>query len=175
VSVTLTFDNLGTGAEVGFGPYIDLQLPKAGADGDDGVVIVTDSAPSMLTNLTYIAATGTYDPASGEWTGLDLAPGDGAELLVSATVAADAKGTITNGASVALSAGYTDPTPDNNVAADTDAIVVAPDTAVGRAVVPPAAPPPADFPWDLLASVILLALIAASVGVHRRGAAALRA
>ena len=32
-SFTVTFDNTGTGAEVGYGPYVDLFLPIGGADG----------------------------------------------------------------------------------------------------------------------------------------------
>ena len=46
-SFTVTFDNTGTGAEVGYGPYVDMFLPIGGADGtssggvNDGVSFVS--------------------------------------------------------------------------------------------------------------------------------------
>jgi uncharacterized repeat protein (TIGR01451 family) len=95
-------------------------------------VIVTDAAPPALSDLTFAATTGSFDPATGEWTGLALAPGDSAELEVTATVDAAATGRLTNTATVALPAGFTDPTPANNQDSDTDRLVSTTDVTIDK-------------------------------------------
>ncbi|MCX7854336.1 MAG: hypothetical protein N2383_16335, partial [Caldilineales bacterium] len=60
-SFTVTFDNLGTGSEVGYGPFVDLFLPIGGADGtsaggpNDGISFV--NAQYVGTGVTSSTAT----------------------------------------------------------------------------------------------------------------------
>ncbi|MCS6843285.1 MAG: isopeptide-forming domain-containing fimbrial protein [Caldilineales bacterium] len=60
-SFTVTFDNLGTGSEVGYGPFVDLFLPIGGADGtsasgpNDGISFV--NAQYLGTGVTSTTAT----------------------------------------------------------------------------------------------------------------------
>ena len=79
----------------------------------------------QLSHPTYEAQSGSYNPATGRWTGLDLDPGQTAELDVTAQVDSTAGGSVTNTATVSLPDGFTDPTPANNTDDDTDSIVLA--------------------------------------------------
>ncbi|MBD1936322.1 DUF11 domain-containing protein [Microcoleus sp. FACHB-68] len=97
-------------------------------------VTVTDPIPAGITNPTYTPSTGTYDPATGAWTGLTLATGQSITLTINATVAANATGTLTNTATVAPPAGVTDPNNTNNQSQDTTEIIPPADLAVTKTV-----------------------------------------
>lgn len=95
-------------------------------------LVLKDIAPAELTGLTYAADTGTYDPETGQWGSLALKAGDSVTLKVTAQVAPDAQGSLTNSATVALPAGFTDPTPANNSAQDTDEVVPLADVSIDK-------------------------------------------
>ena len=85
-------------------------------------LVLTDAVPPELVGPTFTPTEGTYDPATGEWTGLALAPGDSVTMELTATVDPAATGELTNTVTVELPAGFTDPTPENNTASDTDTL-----------------------------------------------------
>ena len=71
---------------------------------DTGVTLkdikVSDKLPTGLTFVSYTATAGAYDKDTGIWTIPELADGDEAVLMIVATVADDATGTITNTAEI---------------------------------------------------------------------------
>lgn len=93
-------------------------------------VKVTDLLPSTLLDPVFSTPYGTYDSATGDWTGISLASGASILLIVDSTVSASATGNITNTVTVIPPAGFTDPnctgTPltcgGNNIATDIDTI-----------------------------------------------------
>ena len=85
-------------------------------------LVLTDTVPPELVGPTFTPIEGTYDPATGEWSGLALAPGDSVTMELTATVDPAATGELTNTVTVELPAGFTDPTPENNTASDTDTL-----------------------------------------------------
>jgi uncharacterized repeat protein (TIGR01451 family) len=84
--------------------------------------VVQDAPPPTLENAAFTPSAGSYDPITGQWTGLDLAAGDSATLTLTATVAASASGFVVNSATAAPVAGVVDLVPGNNQAADTDSV-----------------------------------------------------
>lgn len=65
-SFTVTFDNLGTGSEVGYGPFVDLFLPIGGVDGtsaggpNDGISFVNAAyLGSAVTSYTATCSPGS--------------------------------------------------------------------------------------------------------------------
>jgi uncharacterized repeat protein (TIGR01451 family) len=80
---------------------------------------VTDTLPTALVSPTFTTTTGSYNSATGDWTGLALAPKQSIELKVSGTIAASFSGTLTNTAKVEPPIGTEDYNPDNNEATDT--------------------------------------------------------
>ncbi|MEV6076462.1 hypothetical protein AB0L80_15340 [Streptomyces sp. NPDC052069] len=85
-------------------------------------VTVTDRLPDHLTFLTAKSSSGTYDPATGQWTVGDLAVGATATLVLRAK--ATAPGSITNTATA--TAYEKDPDPTNNSDAVTICVERAP-------------------------------------------------
>jgi uncharacterized repeat protein (TIGR01451 family) len=83
---------------------------------------LADPVPTQVQNPTYTASTGTYDSATGNWTGLNLASGQSITLNMAGTVKADASGVITNTATVTPPNGTTDSNASNNTATDTTEI-----------------------------------------------------
>ena len=100
--------------------------------GPDPVVgaTVTDTFPAGITSASWtcVAAGGAVCPASGNGNiaaSVDIPVGGTATFTVIANIAANASGTLTNTATVAVPVGVTDPTPANNSATDTDTLVLA--------------------------------------------------
>ena len=86
--VTLTFDN--TGSQAGFGPYVEVFVPKNGADGvahgaanADGATFVKATylgqAVNVAANLTFDASGHATNPLSGDV--VSGTPGDGLVVL----------------------------------------------------------------------------------------------
>ena len=86
--VTLTFDN--TGSQAGFGPYVEVFVPKNGADGvahgaanADGATFVKATylgqAVNVAANLTFDAGGHATNPLSGDV--VSGTPGDGLVVL----------------------------------------------------------------------------------------------
>ncbi|QPH40491.1 DUF7507 domain-containing protein [Pedobacter endophyticus] len=87
---------------------------------------VTENLPAGYTANSYIASAGTFNPTTGNWSGLTLAAGSQATITISGTVAASAKGTLSNTVSIAVPSTVSDPNIGNNSKTD--------NTAVGRLV-----------------------------------------
>ena len=96
-----------------------IEVVNLGPSTIDGFTL-TDPLATTLTSPTYEASRGTYDSATGTWTGLTFAPDDKVTLTVTATVDSAATGTLVNSATVLPPTGFTDPNPANNSATDTD-------------------------------------------------------
>lgn len=74
--------------------------------------IVRDDIPVGFTPTTYTPSGGTYNAATGEWTGISLAPNASATLTIVGTVNASySLVNITNNVSAIPPVGTTDPTP----------------------------------------------------------------
>jgi uncharacterized repeat protein (TIGR01451 family) len=95
-------------------------------------VTVIDAVPAALLAPTFTPSAGAYDPGTGAWTGLALAPGQSVTLTLNATIAASATGTLVNTATVATPAGVVDPAPVNNSATDTDVLTPRADLGVTK-------------------------------------------
>ena len=90
---------------------------------------ITRTIPAELLGLVYTPSTGSFDVASGLWTGLDLAPGGSATLALGATLSQSATGDITTSVHV-NPPGLVDTVPGNNAASDTDAVTPGADLAL---------------------------------------------
>ena len=75
---------------------------------------VTDNLPATIQGPTFTPSEGTYDSATGAWTGLNLAPGGSVTLTLTGTIDPTATGTLQNTATVSPPAGVTDPNPNND-------------------------------------------------------------
>ncbi|PSL48796.1 putative repeat protein (TIGR01451 family)/gliding motility-associated-like protein [Chitinophaga niastensis] len=74
--------------------------------------VVVDTLPNGFVANTYTPSAGTYASASGNWTGVNLAPGGSVTLTIAGQVAAQFTGTsLTNAASATPPAAVPDPTP----------------------------------------------------------------
>jgi hypothetical protein len=81
-------------------------------------VNVIDQLPAYLMNPVFTPSTGSYNPTTGDWTGLTLASGQSATITLTATVAPVASGTLTDTATVQPPTGVVDPNLSNNTATD---------------------------------------------------------
>lgn len=86
---------------------------------------VLDNLPAALTGTSWTAAysTGASGPTTGSGSinsTITLPPAGTATFTVTATVSPTATGNLTNTVTVDLPTGFTDPTPANNTATDTD-------------------------------------------------------
>ena len=94
-----------------------------------GNAVVVDSFPPELASISWTcgATAGSTCPASGSGTLnalVNLAPGGTATFTVTATINPAATGTLSNTATVDVPAGTSDPDPANNLATDTDTLLV---------------------------------------------------
>ncbi len=81
---------------------------------------LVDSLPLALSSPVFTPSAGSYNPATGAWTGLSLAAGQSVTITVSGIVAPSATGPLVNTATVAPPVGVTDPNPTNDTSTDTD-------------------------------------------------------
>jgi uncharacterized repeat protein (TIGR01451 family)/fimbrial isopeptide formation D2 family protein len=95
-----------------------ITVSNAGPETVDEVVL-TETLPTSLEDVEYETSEGTFDPTTGSWTGLTLAPGEQVLLVVRGTVAEDALGTITNAVTVDHPQ-HADPDPSDNSDEDED-------------------------------------------------------
>src|SRR5262249_56633707 len=80
--------------------------------------------PAKLLNPVFgQPSAGTYNPATGIWSGLNLTAGQSVTITLTGTIDPSATGTITNTVHVEPPADVTDNNPDNNTASDTDTII----------------------------------------------------
>jgi uncharacterized repeat protein (TIGR01451 family) len=76
---------------------------------------LTDPLPTALVAPVFTPSSGSYDPSTGSWTGLDLPAGGSVSMTLAATIAPGATGTLVNTATVLTDAPAS--------ATDTDALV----------------------------------------------------
>ena len=92
---------------------------------------LTDAVPAALLNPSFGApSAGSYDPATGVWSGLSLAQGQSVSITLTGTIDPAATDTLTNTAHVSPPAGTADPDPANNSATDTDTLTPSADLSI---------------------------------------------
>lgn len=133
LAVTKTVDQ--PTATVGTPITFTIGVSNNGPDTAFGTTVV-DNLPAGVNHVSSTATSGLYDPASGEWTVGDLAPGDGATLTIVAM--ASVPGTFANTA-VAAPGTPTDIDSSNNsaTAGFTATAVVPPATTTTTTVAQP--------------------------------------
>src|SRR5262249_56681113 len=75
---------------------------------------------------------GSYNAATGVWSGLSLATGQSVTITLTGTIDPAASGSITNTAHVEPPSAVTDTNPNNNTATDTDTIAKTADLTVAQ-------------------------------------------
>jgi uncharacterized repeat protein (TIGR01451 family) len=95
-------------------------------------VMVNDAVPATILNSSFAPSTGSYVPATGQWTGLNLAAGNSVTLILQGTVAPNASGTLANTATVAPPTGTTDPINTDNSSTDTDTLTPKADVGITK-------------------------------------------
>jgi uncharacterized repeat protein (TIGR01451 family) len=96
-------------------------------------VNLTDAVPAALLNPIFgTPSAGSYNPATGVWSGLTLAQGQSITITLTGTIDPSATGTLTNTAHVAPPAGVTDPNPANNSGSDTDTLTPQADLSITK-------------------------------------------
>jgi uncharacterized repeat protein (TIGR01451 family) len=85
-------------------------------------VVLANYPPLFLMNPVLTPGSGTYDPATGDWTGLDLGSGSSATMYLTGTLDPAAFGLLAERARVWPDLGVTDPVSANDEATDTDVI-----------------------------------------------------
>ncbi len=95
-------------------------------------VVVNDAVPATILNSTFASSTGSYAPATGQWTGLNLAAGNSVTLILQGIVAPNATGTLANTATVAPPTGVTDPINTDNSSTDTDTLTPQADVGITK-------------------------------------------
>jgi uncharacterized repeat protein (TIGR01451 family) len=93
---------------------------------------VNDTVPTTILNPVFTALNGTYTPATGAWTGLNLAAGQSTTLTLQGTLAANASGNLINTATIAPPTGVTDPNSSNNSSTDTDILIPTADLSISK-------------------------------------------
>jgi uncharacterized repeat protein (TIGR01451 family) len=94
---------------------------------------LVDTVPAALLNPVFgTPSSGSYDPATGIWSGLTLASGQSVIVTLSGTIDPTATGVLTNAVRVGPPAGVTDPNLGNNVDSDTDTLTPQADLAISK-------------------------------------------
>ena len=84
-------------------------------------LVLTDTVPAGLLDPVFGApSAGSYDAATGVWSGLNLAAGQSVTITLSGTPDPAMTGNLVNTATVSAPVGTTDPNPANDTATDTD-------------------------------------------------------
>src|SRR5262249_36489917 len=77
---------------------------------------LVDTLPTQFLNPVYRPSAGSSNPATGDWTGLNLAKNQSVTMTITATVATNASGAKVNQVVVSPPAGVTDSDISNNTA-----------------------------------------------------------
>jgi hypothetical protein len=87
----------------------------ASNNGPDGVISLNLAVPLPATvlNPVWTPSIGSYNSATGEWTGLNLAPGGSVTLTLAGTVSPAATGSLTVSATVSPAPGVEDANSSN--------------------------------------------------------------
>ncbi len=103
-------------------------------NGPDGVISLNLDAtiPATILNPTRTPSSGSYNAATGEWTGLSLAAGASVTMTIAGTISPAATGTLTFPITVSPSPGVQDANTANNTASDTDTLTYQADLAITK-------------------------------------------
>ena len=124
ISKTNNATTINAGSSVTYTITVRNNGPSAATNAD-----VADTLPTGLSNASWTCtASAGSSCGSSSGTGniaakVTLLPNGTATFALTASVAADALGSLTNTATITPPAGTTDPTPGNNTATDTDTII----------------------------------------------------
>jgi uncharacterized repeat protein (TIGR01451 family) len=121
LSVTISDGQAQVTAVAGATYAYTVQVSNAGPDTITACNLLL-TYPTELQILGMAASAGAYDSNSGNWTGLNLAPGQSATVTVTVKLLTVASGTLTATAIVTNPPGYADPVTGNNTATDVDTI-----------------------------------------------------
>ena len=83
---------------------------------------VSDSLPAGFTATSFTPSSGSYNSATGAWTGVNFESGQSLTLTIVGTVDPSVTGTLTNTVTVTPPTGVTDPNPANNSATATTTV-----------------------------------------------------
>ncbi|MCZ7652323.1 MAG: FG-GAP-like repeat-containing protein [Thermoanaerobaculia bacterium] len=108
-----------------------LTLVNGGPSRVDAAALVEFLPPALLSPV-HTPAAGSFDPATGAWTGLGLDPGGSATMTVAGLLDLGATGTLSYSAVVFAPLATSDPLAANNVTADHDPISPEVDLEVGK-------------------------------------------
>src|SRR5215471_8891964 len=98
-----------------------------------GSLTLTDPLPAGAQNATFgTPSQGSYDPATGAWSGLTLASGGSVSMTLGVTIDPSATGSFSNTVTVTPPSGVTDTNPANNSATDTDTLTPTVDLSVTK-------------------------------------------
>ncbi len=95
---------------------------------------LTDALPDGFNNPIYTESSGTYNPITGEWTGINLSPGQFVTLIITGTVNSGISETLTNTVTVTPPTGTTDPNLENNEASTTTTVIREANLAITKTV-----------------------------------------
>ncbi|MCP3912665.1 MAG: DUF11 domain-containing protein, partial [Actinomycetia bacterium] len=95
-------------------------------------VWVIEDLPLEILEPQPTASTGSYDPATGRWDGVDLAAGESATLTLTGTIDPAATGQLQSGSAVEPPAGVADPDSSNDSDADLNELTPVADLAVTK-------------------------------------------
>ena len=120
----------GVSSLVPGGPVAYVVSVRNGGPSTVSSVVLAVASPAALRNPVFVPTSGTYNPGSGLWSGLNLAAGHSVSMLVAGIVDPAATGTLTESLTVAAPAGSTETNPANNNATDTDTLAPVADLGI---------------------------------------------
>ena len=127
--LTVTVDD-GTAVAIPGSPLAyTITVTNLGPDAVTSLRLV-DSVPEALLGAVFTPGTGSYNAATGLWTGLNLAAGQSVILTLSGVVDPMATGTLVDTATVSTVVGVLDPNPANDSATDIDTVAPAANLAL---------------------------------------------
>ena len=123
-----------TGADLSVTKVLDGESLTPGASATYRIT-VANAGPETVTEMTFVdtlptglvatgftPSAGTFDPDTGRWSGLSLAPGQTVVMVLTVDVALSASGSLTNTVTV-TPIGPADPTPEDATDSTTDPVV----------------------------------------------------
>jgi uncharacterized repeat protein (TIGR01451 family) len=142
VDLAVTMDDGKTSVVPGASTTYTITVTNNGPSAVTSLTL-TDTIPAALLNSSFTPAVGTYDPATGVWSGLSLASGDNVSMTLTGTIDPATTGSLSNTVTVAPPSGWSDATSANDSVTDSDTLTPQADLAVsmtdGKTTVVPGA------------------------------------
>ena len=130
--LAVTKDDGKTSAVPGTPDTYTITVTNNGPSTVSSVNLIDDVPAALLSPVFGAPSAGSYDPATGVWSGLSLATGQSVTIPLTGTIDPAATGSLTNTATVSPPAGVTDTNPANNSASDTDTLTPQADLAITK-------------------------------------------